>query len=178
MKLIRKSICGLAAALLVSAFAVSQADAQVSDTETFTVNVPAELTITAPTATVAITHDTTDANQAFPAQAWAVTQNGSVGANVTFSVSSAFTNGASKRDVGLALAIGSSDSGSGWTVTTATDQTDYANATPDETAIVSANATAAGNATFDLTVTFLDTNYSLLTTGAYSTTVTGTISAN
>ena len=175
---IKKWATSFTAAMLVAALAVPEASAQTSDTETFTVNVGAVLTITAPAASASINHDTTDANQVFPAQAWAVTQNAAAGANVTFSVSQAFTNGTSKRDAKLDLAIASSEANAGWTVTTATDQTDYANATPDESATVAANATAAGNATFNLTVTFLDTNYSVLTTGAYSTTVTGTIAAN
>ena len=58
------------------------------------------------------------------------------------------------------------------------DQTDYANIVPDNTAAVTATSVTAGNATLNLTVTFLDTDYSTIPTGDYAVTVTGTLTAN
>lgn len=169
------------AVAVIWATAATSAKAQVSDTETFTVTVDPTLTITAPTASVAVTHDGTDTNQAFAAQRWTVTQNASAGASVTFSTNQAFTHATAttfKRNAKLDLSLFSSDTGSGWAVTTATDQTDYANATPDGVATVAATATAPGSAAFDLAVTFITTDFSTLASGNYSTTVTGTITAN
>ena len=169
-----------AAALVTLVLAASHANA-VDDTETFTVTVDPVLTITAPAASVSAIHDTTDTNQAFAAQRWTVTQNASAGASVTFSTNQAFTHATAttvKRDARLDLALFSSDTGSGWAVSTATDTTDYANATPDEVATVAAASTAAGDAAFDLTVTFITVDFSTLPSGNYSTTVTGTLTAN
>ena len=175
----KRGAVSVAAAMLIAALTVSDASAQVSDTQNFTVTVDPELTITAPVA-VSITHDTTDANQVFAAQSWTVTQNASAGAAVTFSTNQAFTNATAnmKRNAKLDLAIATSDSAAGWTVSVASNQTDYANATPDEIATVSAASTAPGDAAFNLTVTFVDTDFSVLASGNYVTTVTGTITAN
>jgi hypothetical protein len=179
--LMNKRIILIAATLLAILLVTTNANAQVNDTETFTVTVDPVLTIVAPAASVGITHDATNGNQIFAAQRWLVTQNAAAGAAVTFSTNQAFTNTVSssfKRDAKLDLAVFSSDSGSGWAVTTATDQTDYANITPDGVATVAAAATAPGDASLDLTVTFITTDFSTLASGAYATTVTGTITAN
>jgi len=50
----------------------SPAQAQVTDTEAFWVRVPSRMTITSPAASVLISHDETDADQAFAAQQWRV----------------------------------------------------------------------------------------------------------
>ena len=149
-------------------------------TQTFTITIPSVLTITAPSAATK-THDGTDANQVFPAAAWLITQNQIAGATCSFSVSAPFVNGSSalkKRDCKLSLALGTVEAAAGWTVTVANDQTDYANIIPDNSATVTALSTGAGIATLNLTVTFLDTDYSTIPAGAYSTTVTGTLTAN
>ena len=121
------------------ALGISSASAQSSGTETFNVTVPAVLTITAPAASVGITHDQADTNQVFAAQRWTVAQNAAAGASITFSTNQAFTHATAtsfKRNAKLDLGLFSSDTGSGWALTTATDQTDYANATPDGVATV------------------------------------------
>jgi hypothetical protein len=169
-----------AVSLILVALIVSDANG-VSDTETFTVTAEAVLTVTAPAASAGITHAQTDANQAFTPQSWTVAQNGAEGASITFSTDQAFTHATEttfKRDAKLDLALASSDTGSGWAVTVASDQTDYANATPDEVATVSADSTAPGDAAFNLTVTFVETDFSTLASGNYSTTITATITSN
>lgn len=155
-----------------------QAMGQATDDQLFTVEVPVVLTMTAP-ADAEITHDTTNANQAFPAGTWTVECNGVDGATATFATATVFTHttdNAYKRDVKLSLALGTADTGSGWAVTTPTDQTDRANTDP--VAQVVAASTAAGNATLNLTVEFVDNSYSTLAAGDYTTTVTGTLTAN
>lgn len=167
--------------LLAAALAVSRANAQATDTEGFTVTVDAVLTVTAPSASVSITHDQSDLNQAFGAQQWTVQQNATAGASISFSTDQAFTHTTAttfKRDAKLDLALASSDSGSGWAVSTATDQTDYGAATPDGVATVQAASTAPGDAAFDLTVTFVTSDFSTLAAGNYTTTVTGTLTSN
>ncbi|HVL52134.1 MAG TPA: hypothetical protein VM754_11595 [Actinomycetota bacterium] len=147
-------------------------------TQSFTLTVPSVLSITAP-AGVSQAHSGQDANQAFAAQSWAVQQNQILGATATFAVATPFVHSTAplvKRDCKLTLAIGTSEAPAGWSVTTANDQTNHA--LLDTVASVSATSTAAGNASFNLTVTFIDEDYSTLATGSYSTTVTGTVAAN
>lgn len=175
----RQSVLLLAILLLMGI--AGTARGQANDTESFTVTVDPVLTIAAPLASTSITHDGTDTNQVFTAQRWTVTQNASAGASVTFATDQAFTHTTattSKRDAKLDLSLFSSDTGSGWSVTTATDQTAFGAATPDGVAQVAASATAAGDAAFDLTVTFVETDFSTLPSGNYTMTVTGTITAN
>jgi hypothetical protein len=151
-----------------------------ADTQSYTVNVTAVLTITAPSA-ASVTHDATDANQVFSSQSWTIACNDPQGGSLTFAVSSPFTHttvGTYKADTKLVLAISSSESAASWSLGTSTDQTDYSNATPDNAATVSASSTGAGNAVFGLTVTFVQADYSILANGAYSVTVTGTLTAN
>ena len=153
-----------------------------SDTgnQTYTVTVPQTLSIVAPTAT-SITHDETDNNQAFSAQAWEVTANAASGVTVTFNTPTAFvhtTNSDYKRDARLALAVASSTGPGVWSVTTAIDETAYAASTPDNAASVVAASDDAGNAVLNLTVTFLTGDYGVFASGTYELTVTGTVVAN
>lgn len=178
MKKINKVFTAALATGLVT-LATSLSFGQVSDTEVFTVTAPVVLTVTAPTATIGITHDKTDANQVFAVQSWTVAQNGSIGATISFATGTAFVNTVTssfKRDAKLDLALASSDTGSGWAITTATDTTDYGSA--DGVATVAAASTAPGDAAFNLTVTFITTDFSTMASGDYATTVTGTITSN
>lgn len=177
-KFVTGALCAVAVLSSQSGAFAQQTD---SKTQTFSVVVPSTLSITAP-ASVSLNHDQTDANQVFPVQQWVAACNNALGANITFSTTTCFRNVVGtttyKRNVRLALAIATSDAGSGWGVTVANDVTNYAATTPDEAAAVSANSTAPGAATFNLTATFLDTDFSALAAGTYSTVVTGLITAN
>lgn len=161
--------------------------AQTTDTQKFTVNVPSALSIIAP-ADQLLTHDATNNNQVFSpgtntANHWAVLCNSGAGATVNLTTSTPFThatNNSYKRDARLALAVSSTDNnGSGsaiWTVSSATDQTNYTSA--DNNATVTATSSAPGKATLALTVTFITNTYSTLLQGDYSIDVVGTIAAN
>lgn len=151
-----------------------------ADTQSYTVTVDAVLTIAAPVAAT-ITHDTTDASQAFTAQAWTVNCNDPQGGSVSFAVSAPFvhtTVAAYKADVQLDLAISSSEAAASWTVTTASDVTDYSAGTPDNAAQVASSSTAAGDVSYALSVSFVQSDYSILAAGDYAVTVTGTLTAN
>ena len=144
----------------------------------YTVHVPPRITIAAP-ATASLTHDGTDGAQVFTAERWTVSQNSPAGTVVTFTTEYAFTSTISadlKRDARLDLALDSARSASGWSVSLATGQTDYASAS--EVARVQAASTAPGDAAFDLTVTFITGDVVTLGAGDYATRVVGTITAN
>lgn len=146
----------------------------------FTVNVPANISITSPS-DVVITHDESDDDQAFAPQTWTVKGNTLAGVNVSFSTDQAFTHttdSSFKRDAQLGLSLSSSNGPATWTIGTASDTTDYANATPDEVATVAASSDGVGSADFDLAVTFITDTFGSFASGAYETTVTGTVSSN
>lgn len=173
-----RGVISAATAILVFALAISDANAQVKATQIYAVRVPPKVAITAPSGIASLTHDRTEADQTFAPERWTVTQNSSAGAIVTFTTEQAFTSTTSanvKRDARLDLALASSDSNSGWTVSAASDQTNYASAS--EVARVQAVSTAPGNAAFDLRVTFVTGDLFTLAQGDYVTTVTGTIAA-
>ena len=162
----------------MSMVAIRRAEAQATDNQVFTVTVPTVLTITGP-ANVTVAHDQSDSNQAFAAQQWTASVNDVDGATVIFQTNQAFTHTVAssyKRNAKLDLAIASSDAGANWSVSTATDQTNYAGA--DGVAAVQASSTAPGDAAFNLTVTFITTDFSSLAAGSYTTTVTATLTAN
>jgi hypothetical protein len=150
----------------------------VTDTQVFTVTVPSVLTISGPS-DVTIAHDGTDSNNAFSAQQYSVSQNPISGSSVTFDVSAPFTHTTAssfKRDCKLDLAIASSEAVALWAVSTASDQTDYGSS--DNAAQVAAASQLPGDVVFNLTVTFITSDYSTLAAGSYSTTVTATLTSN
>jgi hypothetical protein len=146
--------------------------------QTYDVIVPVSLTITAPSATVSLTHDKSNLNQDFPSQAWSVSGNGSAGVAVTFATAAPFTHttvSTAKADTRLALSVGTT-TGSAFTVTTATDTSSFS--TNDNIASVAANNTGPGTAQMNLAVSFVTGSFSNLIAGTYRTVVTGTIAAN
>lgn len=170
---------GLVLAFVASFLLASSAQAQVSDTQGFTVNVPSRLTITAPSASVSELHDGTTADHAFTTQQWAVKANARNGATVVFSTDQAFTHEEHsdiKRDAKLDLSIASASGPANWTLAVASDQTDHA--ASDEVATVQAGSTRPGQADFDLTVTFVTDDLETLAEGDYDLTITGTLTAN
>lgn len=163
---------------LAALFVATQANAQTSASQKYTVTVPTNISITAP-ADVAITHDETDADQAFPAQQWTVKGNVLAGVSVSFSTGTAFTHttdASFKRDAKLDLSVASNNGPGSWTVSQASDQTDYDNS--DEVATVQAASDGVGRATFDLAVSFITEEFGTFAAGDYDTTVTGTVTAN
>ncbi len=172
-----QKICFVLTSLACLTFG-SLANAADTDSQSHTVTVPETLTIVAPVAQT-LTHDETDDAQVFGTQNWEVSANSATGVTVTFSTSTAFvhtTDSGYKRDAKLDLALNTSSGPGTWSVTTATDQTDYA--ATDESASVVAESDDAGNATFDLVVTFITDEYGVFAAGDYAMTVVGTVVAN
>lgn len=138
------------------------------------------LSVIPPAAPAALTHDGTSLDAAFAPLTWTCLSNSLSGSTVTYETDQAMTNQvlpSIKRDIKLDLALDSADSGSGWAVTVASDQTDWEASTPDEIATVSAESSAPGNCQLSLTVTFLTGNLGTLAPGLYCSTVTATIAA-
>lgn len=166
--------------LLVLAVVLSPVAASFGATATqkFTVVVPANVSITAP-ADVVINHDETDNNQAFSNQQWTVKGNTLAGVSVSFSTNQAFTHttdSSFKRDASLSLAEASHLGPASWTISQASDSTDYINS--DGVATVAASSNGVGRATFNLGVSFIGGTYGAFAAGNYETVVTGTVTAN
>ena len=154
------------------------AEAATSGSQKYSVTVPSNISITAP-ADIAITHDETEDNQAFAAQSWVVKGNTLAGVSVAFATGSSFvhtTDNSFKRDATLGLSLASQQGPATWTVTQASDTTDYANS--DEIASVTASSNGVGRGTFSLAVTFITDGFGSFAAGTYETTVTGTVTAN
>src|SRR5688500_9322793 len=145
----------------------------VTATQSYTLTVDPILTITPPSADTE-TKSATDVNHAFAgSKRWEIAQNQVRGSSVTFAAPAfSMTNGATtvKRNTRLGLALVAAGSGSetetaaGWSIVTATSDSTIPVLGTD--ASVSALSTAAGNGSFDLTVTFLDTDHSTLAHGS------------
>lgn len=166
------------AVLVVFSFEGVSVFAATTGNQTFTVNVPTSVSITAPTA-ASINHDETDNLQAFPPQSWVVKGNAVNGVNVAFSTAQPFTHSSlstEKRDAKLDLAVGTTSGPAVWTVGVGTDASNYAS--NDNVAQVTASSNGVGRANLNLTVSFLTGVYGEFAAGAYSTTVTGTVAAN
>lgn len=173
MKLVR-----VASVVVVLSMLTSSGSAATTGSQTFTVVVPTNISITAPVAAT-LTHDQTDNPQAFPAQTWTVKGNSSAGVNVAFATTTAFTHATLptfKRNAKLNLAVGTTQGPATWTVGVAQDQTNYG--TNDGVAQVTASSSGVGRANFDLSVTFVTEEFGVFAAGDYSTTVVGTVAAN
>lgn len=165
-------------ALIAAISFASQASAATTGSQKYRVTVPTNISITAP-ADVSITHDETDTDQSFPAQQWTVKGNVLAGVSVSFSTGTAFTHTTDpsfKRDAKLDLSVASNSGPGSWSVSQASDQTDYDNS--DEVATVQAASDGVGRATFDLAVSFITEEFGTFAAGDYDTTVTGTVTAN
>jgi hypothetical protein len=178
MKIQTRSLVAVFTVAAIAFLGASNASAQTTKAQKFTVTVPTNLSITSPV-DAAITHDETNANQPFPSQAWTVVGNSVAGVTVSFSTGSAFvhaTDPSYKRNAQLGLAVTTSSGPATWTVGQATDVTDYDNS--DNVATVSASSNGTASATFGLTVNFITGTYGSFPSGSYATTVTGTVTAN
>jgi len=120
----------------------------------------------------------------FSNQQWSVVANDIDGSSITFEATPFLTSQAgpktanrnTKLDLTIFSQIGYSGATNLWSVTTASDTTDYLTSAIDR-ATVAAASTDAANAVFALDVTFISGVHGTFASGTYTTTVTGTISA-
>lgn len=166
---------------VLSIVAMQSANGQTTASLEFCAQVQNSLAILAPNGPVNLIHDGTAGLKPFTPQTFSILCNDGDGATVSFSTVAGFTHSVLPlvtRDIQLNLAIDSADSGAGWTVDTASDQTDIGLVVPDLVAEVQASSSAPGNAELELTVVFDSGSLSTLIPGTYCATVYGTISAN
>lgn len=169
----------LAIALTVGCSTIAMAQ-DATDSQKFRVRVPTSISITAPT-DVEINHDESDNDQAFPSQDWVVKANVLGGVLVAFEAQSPFTHtvdNSFKRDAKLTLSLGATLGPAEWTVTQATDTTDYQAGGDSLKAAVTASSNGVGRATFGLAVEFITDNYGTFAAGDYESTIVGTVTAN
>jgi hypothetical protein len=172
---IRISAVGVVVVLLGGGSAFAQTTAS----QTFTVSVPQNVSITAPASPAPLIHDETDSNQSFATQVWSVRGNTANGVTVTFATNQAFTNTTDstyKRDVRLDLSVNTTQGPGVWTVSVPTDTTNYGSS--DEIATVQVASNRVGRSTLNLGVTFITGTYGTFLEGDYTTTVTGTVTVN
>jgi hypothetical protein len=174
--MLRKFVMGVVCGVIVLA-SQSGAFAQTTASQTFNVIVDPVLSINAPPS-ISINHNQLDANQVFPVQGWLAKSNNAIGATVSFSTATCFQAVAGgttyKRSALMNLAVGAADAGSGWTTVVPTATATAA----APVATVSAKSTAPGDATLNLAMTFVDSDFSALPAATFTTTVTATITAN
>lgn len=166
---------------VLSIAGMQSASGQTTASLEFCAQVQNSLAILAPNGPVNLIHDGTAGLKSFAPQTFSILCNDADGATVSFSTVAGFTHSVLPlvtRDIQLNLAIDSADSGAGWTVDTASDQTDIGLVVPDLIAEVQASSSAPGNAELELTVLFDSGSLSTLIPGTYCATVYGTISAN
>ncbi|MCA9030397.1 MAG: hypothetical protein KDA66_06280 [Planctomycetaceae bacterium] len=169
------------AAVVALAVMTQAAQAQVSDSQTFRVIVPQNISITAPTPLVVDTHDGTDGDFAMPPQLWNVRGNVAAGVTVSFQVDSPFvhtTDGTQIIDASMNVASPINTVGPAvWTSTGATTvATDYAGGS--NTATVTYVSDAPGRGDFAVSVAFRGGSFGSFLAGSYETTVTGTVTQN
>ena len=134
--------------------------------------------ITAP-AHQSVTHSGNDAPQVFSEAVWDLMSGLDAGGYTAQWSCSPFVhsvNASLKVDSRLAIRVVASEGSANWTAIVGSDQTDYAAA--DDTAVVAAQSFSVGSGQVGLTVTFLNSDFSILGAGDYTMTVTGTITAN
>ncbi len=150
-----------------------------SKSQRFVVTVPGRVSIVAPAIGPVRTYVLGNANLAFPHQNWQVRGNVPTGTTVVLQTLTSFhntTNPASRRDGRLAVRVSSQSGPATWTVTRATDTTDYL--AGDEDAMVQVVSDKTGEAQLGLSVTFLTGIGTDLEEGDYTLTVVGTITSN
>ncbi|MEQ8209340.1 MAG: hypothetical protein RH917_05865 [Lacipirellulaceae bacterium] len=164
----------------VSVWPTNTLRADTTATTEFCVTVGTALSVIAPVATVPLTHDGLSGIKEFAPAVMTVISNDVDGATCTFETTTAMVHQTlplEKRDIGLSLAVLTTDPAAAWAVTAATDQTDFGNLIPDETATVVAESTGPGNATLALVISFITGDESTLIPGDYCATITATITA-
>jgi hypothetical protein len=164
--------------LVLVAAAPTAALAQSTASQRYVVHVPPKVSVRAP-ADAFLDFDRGAEIQSFPAQHWEVSGSSRGGVTAVFSTDQAFTNEADsthKRDAAIQLRIAETSGSAVWRLDAPISQTDYAHG--NERAVVQASSDSAGQAMFDLNVSFISGNDATLQDGSYSLTVTATVTSH
>lgn len=181
----RKVASKLAAVMAAMTLFISANSAfgQVSSSQTFTVTIGTGLSVTPPNGGNAfVAHDQTDSDQDFAAAGvdveWHVLSNSGNGATISFENDGLFTNtigpNVYTRNLYFEI-VETSDPTDVWTVA---GSPNFTSSSLFPTATLQSVSTGPGNASFAVNARFIDNNYSLLPSGSYTMTITGTVSAN
>ena len=153
--------------------------AETTARQSFIVNIPKRLTITAPPAAAQAEMDQNAVQVTLPAQLWSVANNAQGGATVQLSTLQSFHNlddDTIRRDAELEVQILNQSQARAWSVSKPSAMTDHL--TGQEEARVELRSTGPGTADISLKVTMRSSADQFTPTGDYVTTVVGTITAN
>jgi hypothetical protein len=157
--------------------AAAQRPSATSQAQRLSVIVPPRTSVIPPEP-IAIDHDESNPDQAFPAQQWYVQTNQSQGIVVAFNTTNAFAHALhpeTKRDARLSVAISASHGKGIWTVTHASDSTTVAN--EDLEATVQVASDGPGRGEVSLFLEMIDAAFETLPAGEYGTSVVCTITS-
>lgn len=153
--------------------------AETTARQSFRVQVPTRLAITAPPAAAHAELRPDQTQVQIAPQTWEISANSPAGATVLFSTEQSFhhlDDDSIRRDAQLEVSIIRQSSSVAWSVTQA--QAATAHQSGHETATVQVHSTQPGSAVLGLTVTFLQGDAATTPGGDYATTVVGTITEN
>ncbi|RLS58116.1 MAG: hypothetical protein DWH91_03265 [Planctomycetota bacterium] len=190
MKKFLWSLCGVGAFVVGAQFAYTAT----TGSQQYTVSVGKNVNIVAPTEPMLKTYTVadleaaeavTDDTYAFTAQTWAVKGNVKDGVTVDFGMAPFlnmdYPTDNITQDGRLAVSKVTQNGPATWTLESASGSadTDAANVDPAaRNAAVQFSSDGVGQATFDVTVTFLASDINAVVEGEYVTTVSGTITEN
>ncbi len=147
--------------------------------QSYRVQVPPRLSITAPQAEARAELLPDESQVQFAPQLWSIAANGQEGATIQFATEQSFHhlgNDAIRRDASLRVSILNQSHESIWEVTQAQATTSYV--LGQEAATVQVRSHRPGSAVLGVTVTFLQGDTPSTPPGDYVTTVVGTLTAN
>lgn len=147
--------------------------------QSFLVNVPRRLVISAPAAAPQVEMAEDAIQVTLPTQVWSVAANSHEGATVTLSTVQSFHNlddDTIRRDAQLEVTVQNQSQARAWSVTHSIAITDHQ--TGQEEATVEVRSAGPGTADIGLKISLQSTSGQFTPAGDYSTTVIGTITAN
>lgn len=153
--------------------------AETTARQSFVVNIPRRLTITAPPVAAQAQMAEDAVQVTLPTQVWSVAANSRDGATVRLSTLQSFHNLADdtiRRDAQLEVTVQNQSHAGAWSVSNAIATTDHLAGL--EEATVEVRSTGPGTADIGLKVTLQSSADQFTPTGDYVTTVVGTITAN
>lgn len=170
------TLCTLAGLVIAGS---QRLHAETTARQSFIVNIPRRLTITAPQVAAQAEMEQNAVQVTLPAQRWSIASNTRDGATVRLSTLHSFhhqDDATIRRDAELEVQIQSQSQAGAWSVSKSSATTDHL--AGEEEASVELRSTGPGTADIGLKVTMRSSSDQFTPTGDYVTTVVGTITAN